>query len=56
MEKEKQRKFWVSPFSREKKLKGKFHTLIQDLTKIDSEYFLKQNDLYLTRRTFEQGK
>ena len=41
MEKKKQIKFWVRPFSKEKRLKGKFHALIQDLKIIDSEYFLE---------------
>ena len=56
MEKKKQRKFCVRPFSKEKRLKGKFHALIQDLKIIDSEYFLKQNDSYLARTSFEQDK
>ena len=31
MEKKKQIKFWVRPIFRERKLKGEFHTFIQDL-------------------------
>ena len=42
IEKKKQRKFWVRPIFRERKLKGEFHTLIQDLKLFDSEYFFKQ--------------
>ena len=42
MEKKKQKKFWVRPIFRERKLKGEFHTLIQDLKLFDSEYFFKQ--------------
>ena len=42
IEKNKQRKFWVRPIFRERKLKGEFHTLIQDLKLFDSEYFFKQ--------------
>ena len=42
IEKKKPRKFWVRPIFRERKLKGEFHTLIQDLKLFDSEYFFKQ--------------
>ena len=42
IEKKKQRKFWVRPIFRERKLKGEFHTLIQDLKLCYSEYFFKQ--------------
>ena len=42
MEKKKKRKFWVRPIFRERKLKGEFHKLIQDLKLFDSEYFFKQ--------------
>ena len=42
MEKKKQKKFWVRPIFRERRLKGEFHTLIQDLKLFDSEYFFKQ--------------
>ena len=42
IEKKKQRKFWVRPIFRERKLKREFHTLIQDLKLFDSEYFFKQ--------------
>ena len=47
MEKEKQRKFWVRSIFKEKKMKGKFHTLIQDMKIIGSEYLFKQNNSYL---------
>ena len=39
--KKNQRKFWVKPIFRVKKLKGEFHTLIQDLKLFDSGYFFK---------------
>ena len=42
IEKKKQRKFWVRSIFRERKLKGEFHTLIQDLKLFDTEYFFKQ--------------
>ena len=42
IEKKKQRKFWVRPIFRERKLKGEFHIFIQDLKLFDSEYFFKQ--------------
>ena len=42
IEKKKQRKFWVGPIFRQRKLKGEFHALIQDLILFDSEYFFKQ--------------
>ena len=42
MEKKKQRKFWVRPIFRKRKLKGEFHIFIQDLKSFDSEYLLKQ--------------
>ena len=42
IEKKKQRKFWVRPIFKERKLKGEFLTLIQDLKLFDSEYFFKQ--------------
>ena len=42
IEKKKQNKFWVRSIFKERKLKGEFHALIQDLTLFDSEYFLKQ--------------
>ena len=42
IEKKKQRKFWVRSIFRERKLKGEFYTLIQDLKLFDTEYFFKQ--------------
>ena len=35
IEKKKQRKFWVRPIFKERKLKGEFHTLVQDLKLFD---------------------
>ena len=49
IEKKKQRKFWVRPIFRERKLKGEFHTLIQDLKLFDSEYFFKQFQMTPTK-------
>ena len=49
MEKKKQIKFWVRPIFRERKLKGEFHTLIQDLKLFDSEYFFKQFQMTPTK-------
>ena len=46
---QKQRKFWVRPIFKDKKLKGEFHTLIQDLKLFGSEYFLKQFRMTLTK-------
>ena len=42
MQKKKERKFWVRPIFRERKLKGEFHALIQDLNLLDTEYFFEQ--------------
>ena len=42
IEKKKQRQFWVRSILRERKLKGEFHTLIQDLKLFETEYFFKQ--------------
>ena len=49
IEKKKQRKFWVRPIFRERKLKGEFHTLIQDLKLFDTEYFFKQFQMTPTK-------
>ena len=35
MEKKKERKFWARPIFRERKLKGEFYTVIQDLKLFD---------------------
>ena len=39
---EKAKKFWIRSIFKERKLKGEFHTLVQDFKLFDSEYFLKQ--------------
>ena len=52
MEKKRQRKFSVRAIFRARKLKGEFHTLIQDFKFFDLEYFLKQ--LRMTPTTFEE--
>ena len=39
---EKVKKFWIRSIFNERKLKGEFHTLLQDFKLFDSEYFLKQ--------------
>ena len=49
IEKKKQRKFWVRSIFREGKLKGEFHTLIQDLKLFDTEYFFKQFQMTPTK-------
>ena len=50
IEKKKQRKFWVRPIFRERKLKGEFHTLIQDLKLFDLfECFFKQFSITPTK-------
>ena len=49
LEKKNQRKLWVRPTSRETKLKGEFHRLIQDLQSFDSEYSLKQFQMTPTK-------
>ena len=50
IEKKKQRKFWVRPIFRERKLKVEFHILIQDLKLFDLfECFFKQFSMTPTK-------